>query len=156
MRNRAAPLDLVLGLLNRPSMLQGAAVALSLILFWSSALSLLARTTVGLHCPTAAVQGVKSVVYEKGCCGKLTAKVVFRKVTAEDQEFVQCRCVEKKAASAAETSRKELSPVAFAILSKEPEELSCSLSLGGGPVTGFLRPELPLAAPAPLIPPPRV
>lgn len=57
-------------------------------------------TKVGTHCPTASVQTVAKVVYEKDCCGRPIAKVIEAKPEQGDNTFKQCRCAEKKTSSA--------------------------------------------------------
>ena len=57
-------------------------------------------TKAGTHCPTASVQTVAKVVYEKDCCGRPLAKVIEAQPEQGDKSFKQCRCAETKTSSA--------------------------------------------------------
>ncbi len=82
--------------------------ALSIVLFFTACFSRFPLTPAGIHCPTASVQTVTDVVYERNCCGKLVAKTVVRKPVAGETTFKQCQCAEKKASTSEQSKAQEM------------------------------------------------
>lgn len=54
------------------------------------------KSPVGAHCPTAKVQVVQQVTYQRDCCGKLEEKVITRAPKLGEKDFKQCHCLEQK------------------------------------------------------------
>lgn len=73
-------------------------IFLAAVLGLCSVLHVAPITPKGRQCPTAPVQVVTEVTYEKDCCGKLVTRSIQRKPRDGELGFVQCRCAEKKAA----------------------------------------------------------
>ncbi|MDX2064931.1 MAG: hypothetical protein SFX74_04225 [Fimbriimonadaceae bacterium] len=67
---------------------------LVLSVFFSAVVAFMPRTAEGTHCPTASVQTKSIERVERTIRGNTIVTKFIRAVTAEDEEFRQCRCEE--------------------------------------------------------------
>lgn len=108
-------------------------------------------TARGVQCPTAPVQKIKVVEYQKNCCGKLVPVLVEKAPSEGDSEFVQCRCSEKQASDAHATA----STPKFILFLDVPSALQDRRLLEAGSEEFAYQQRLQSVKAVPLTPPPQ-
>ena len=79
------------------------------------------ETAKGVQCPTATVQTIKVVTYERTPCGCLVKKVTERAPRQGEAGFLQCRCAEKKDAQQETARTGESRPKVVALTAEHAE-----------------------------------